>query len=74
MRLHAYCQYRIIRKSKCWQRYRRRLLTYHDLKDKEQWDNMNTLKVSFDEYQFQTDYPEMKRLTNDFGNIMEVKT
>ena len=36
---------------------------------------MNTLKVgSFDEYQFQTDYPEMKRLTNDFGNIMEVKT
>ena len=48
--------------------------TYHDLKDKEQWDNMNTLKVrSFDEYQFQTDYPEMKRLTNDFGNIIGSK-
>ena len=43
-------------------------------KDKEQWDNMNTLKVrSFDEYQFQTDYPEMKRLTNDFGNIIGSK-
>jgi len=48
--------------------------TYHDFKDKEQWDNMNTLKVrSFDEYQFQTDYPEMKRLTNDFGNIIGSK-
>ena len=48
--------------------------TYHDLKDKEQWDNMNTLKVrSFDEYKFQTDYPEMKRLTNDFGNIIGSK-
>jgi len=48
--------------------------TYHDLKDKKQWDNMNTLKVrSFDEYQFQTDYPEMKRLTNDFGNIIGSK-
>ena len=48
--------------------------TYHDLKDKEQRDNMNTLKVrSFDEYQFQTDYPEMKRLTNDFGNIIGSK-
>ena len=48
--------------------------TYHDLKDKEQWDNMNTLKVrSFDDYQFQTDYPEMKRLTNDFGNIIGSK-
>ena len=48
--------------------------TYHDLKDKKQWDTMNTLKVrSFDDYQFQTDYPEMKRLTNDFGNIIGSK-
>ena len=48
--------------------------TYHDLKDKEQWDNMNTLKIRmFDEYKFQNDYPEMKRLTVDFGNIIGSK-
>ena len=35
---------------------------------------MNTLKIRmFDEYQFQNDYPEMKRLTNDFGNIIGSK-
>ena len=48
--------------------------TYHDLKDKEQWDNMDTLKIRmFDEYKFQNDCPEMKRLTVDFGNIIGSK-
>jgi len=48
--------------------------TYHDLKDKEQWDNMDTLKIrAFDEYQYQDDYPEIKRLTNDFAKILDSK-
>ena len=47
--------------------------TYHDLKDKDQWDDMDTLKIrAFKEYQYQDNYPEMKRLTNDFAKILSL--